>query len=345
MSHSERKNVNQFAPQMERLEDRLVPTGTPTLDLTTPGVSGSINGAIFEQTNTQPTGTGVIHSFLRLQNVASQSNVEQGYNTDARPLQFDENKSPNFTRSLHLSELPQIDVGGVLYREMLLDINQKSSQPFLSLDELRIYVAGVGNLTGYASQQLAGLSAGYDLGTGNWIKLDARINHGSGSGDMLAFIPESAFAGSGVADPYVYTYSKFGVNLAGNGGFEEWAPATVAPTGSISGTVFYDTNSNGIYEPNLGETGLANQVVFLDANHNGVLDSDEVYTYTNGSGFYSFNNLATGMGDLSQYQVTVVPPVGLSATTPTAQDIWLATSGQSVTNVNFGFVNNGLPNS
>src|SRR5262245_12573770 len=290
MSRSERKDGNKFAPVMERLEDRLVPTGTPTLDLTAPGAIGSVNGVVFQQTNTQPTGTGVIHSFLRLQNNGTHSTIEQGYNTDARPLQFDENSSPIFTRSLHLSELPQQNIGGVLCRVMLLDVNQKSSQPLLSLDELRIFVADVGNLTGYngTTHQLAGRTAGFDLDAGgdNWIKLDARITHGSGSGDMLAFIPETAFAGSGVADPYVYTYSKFGDNIAGNGGFEEWAPGTVTPAGSISGTVFYDANSNGVFQPTLGEVGIRDAIVFLDADHDGVLDSNEAYTFTDDHGFY-----------------------------------------------------------
>jgi hypothetical protein len=38
-----------------------------------------INHALFVQVNPQPTGCGVIHDFLRIQN----SPVEQGYNTDA----------------------------------------------------------------------------------------------------------------------------------------------------------------------------------------------------------------------------------------------------------------------
>ena len=79
----------------------------------------------------------------------------------------------------------------------------------------------------------------------NWVKLDASLNHGSGSGDMLFFVPDSVFACAG-SNPYVYLYSKFGVNYATNGGFEEWAPAVgpfnppappPPPPASISGTV------------------------------------------------------------------------------------------------------------
>src|SRR4051794_24997964 len=71
-------------------------------DLTTAGSSASIGGALFETNQVQPTGSGVIHSFVRL---STNANIEQGYNTDARPLQFDENSSPTFTRSLPVADL------------------------------------------------------------------------------------------------------------------------------------------------------------------------------------------------------------------------------------------------
>src|SRR4051812_16999352 len=53
--------------RVEQLEDRLVPSGTPTVDLTTHGAAGAANGALFRQFDAQPTGTGVINSFVRLQ--------------------------------------------------------------------------------------------------------------------------------------------------------------------------------------------------------------------------------------------------------------------------------------
>src|SRR5262245_26776844 len=81
----------------DRLEDRTVPDAT-MFDLTTRGSNFVINGAIFQQSDMQPTGTGHIDSFLRIQGAAAHGEVQEGYNTDARPLQFDENKSPNFTR-------------------------------------------------------------------------------------------------------------------------------------------------------------------------------------------------------------------------------------------------------
>src|SRR5689334_22183195 len=55
----------------------ITPAMATTLDLTTAGASGDINGATFTQVPMQPTGTGYIGSFLRIQNIG----VEQGYNT------------------------------------------------------------------------------------------------------------------------------------------------------------------------------------------------------------------------------------------------------------------------
>src|SRR3954468_18762573 len=69
------------------------------IDLTTRGSQGTINGAIYKQVDPQPTGTGVINSFLRLQ----AKDVEQGYNTDHRPVEFDE-KTDIHTRSLLLTD-------------------------------------------------------------------------------------------------------------------------------------------------------------------------------------------------------------------------------------------------
>ena len=272
--------------RVEHLEERSVPDATP-LDLTTRGSNGWVNDAYFAQFDAQPTGTGAIQSFVRIQGAAAKGPTQQGYNTDARPLQFDENKSPNFTRSLKTSDLPSVNIGGRQYREFLLDINQKSSQPLLSLDQLRVYVGSVGNLQGYntATGTLAGLSPVYDLDANgdHWVKLNYRLNPGSGGGDMLFYVPEAAFAGGG---DYVYLYSKFGEHYAGNAGFQEWARGTggapVTSTGSISGTVFFNAGVN-----------LTQVLVYLDANSNGTLDDGEVFMWTE-TGAYSFNNLVAG---------------------------------------------------
>ncbi len=317
-------------PQLELLEDRTAPSATPAVDLTTAGADGVINGAIFRQFTMRPTGTGYIDSFVRLQAKGAGTQAEQGYNTDARPLSYDENNSPQFTRSLLLSSVPLVDIGGVKYREFELDINQKASQPLLSLDQLRLYTAGVGNLSG--TNPWASASLAYDMGAGNWVKLNARLSTGSGSGDMLLYVPDSDFAGGG---PYVYLYSNFGANYMATSGFEEWAVGhggvsltqqTGGAGGSISGTVTSNTGAP-----------LADVVVFLDTSGNGTFNpATDVYTVTDANGNYSFNGLTTGLGTLSTYNVYVVASSGYTVDANSVEQyVSLQTSGQQVTGINF----------
>ncbi|UCC98563.1 MAG: hypothetical protein JSW66_01460 [Phycisphaerales bacterium] len=197
-----------------------------TLDLTTAGSSGYIGEAYFEQVDPQSTGSGVIDPFVRL---STNEDISEGYNTDARPLEFDENNSPQFTRSLLLEDIRTVSIDyvpivckeGTLYREFLLDINQKGTTEgrLLSLDTIEVYLAGSGDLTGYPN--LGTLIYDLDDAGNNWIWLDYKLNHGSGSGDMLAYIPDDLFDDS--HGDYVYLYSRFGENYPNNAGFEEWA--------------------------------------------------------------------------------------------------------------------------
>lgn len=86
---------------------------------------------------------------------------------------------------------------------------------------------------------------------------------------------------------------------------------------SISGTVFADTNKNGLRDP--GERGLEGITVYLDLNHNGALDVDEPSTVSSAdlfytpsvdeTGNYQFTHLARG----TYYVREIVPPT-LSAT-------------------------------
>jgi hypothetical protein len=53
--------------------------------------------------------------------------------------------------------------------------------------------------------------------------------------------------------------------------------------------------------------GLFNVLVFLDANKNGIWEDNEIYTFTDVNGKYEFDNLAAGLGDLSTYNVFLIP--------------------------------------
>ena len=208
------------------------------------GPSVLTNMAIFGEVSPQPTGTGYIDPFLRLQH----NGVESGYNTSARAFQLDQKEPLNYTHDLLLSAVPVKTIDGVQYREFFLDINESKSEKnrLLSLDELRIYLSPTGALDSYnaTNKQLNGLTAIYDLDAGddNWIKLDYSLNHGSGSGDMVAYIPNSLFTGAG--SQYLYLYSSFGHqegadangDAGADAGFEEWwvGPAGTGPDPHIS---------------------------------------------------------------------------------------------------------------
>jgi hypothetical protein len=199
-----------------------------TYDFTTVNKTETINGAIFTNTDDKSTGTGVIQSFVRVQ---AQRGTAEGYNTDARPLLYDENSSPQFTRDLGLQYVPIVTRDGVEYREFLLDINQNGTDPLLSLDELQIRLANSGGLTGTwgtFGTEIWDLDSGSDRS----ILLNYNLNPGSGGGDLFVYIPNALFVGGS----YVYLYSKFG-ELGGiyeeNDGFEEWAVRTVETVPSI----------------------------------------------------------------------------------------------------------------
>lgn len=197
-------------------------------DLTAANSSETINGAEFKTFDIAPTGSGKIVSFVRLKELKEGGTaIESGYNTDGRPTFYQENSSKKFTRSLLLSDVPQVQLDDGWFYEFGLDINQERSSPLLSLDVVKIYRYNVGDYKG----DVAGLGTPlYDLDNpagspdaDNWIKLNYTLGRGSGQGDMYAYIPISQLNG-GTGD-YVYLYSTFGAqggDLANNDGFEEW---------------------------------------------------------------------------------------------------------------------------
>jgi hypothetical protein len=319
----------QTALTLNRLDDRVVPT---VLDLTTAGAHGELAGGLFAQYDAQPTGTGQIDSFLRIQGKSAQNPTQAGFNTSARPLQYQENKSPQFTRDLPAAAVPAVTLPTGRYREFLLDINQKASQPLLSLDQLKVFVVDAPGLTGYdpTTGKLAGHAPVFDLDADadNSVLLDYRLNHGSGSGDMLFYLPEAALGSGG---GYVYVYSKFGEQYASNAGFQEWATRT-QQTGAIAGSVFYDADRNGVRDA--GEVGYPERTVYLDGNNNGYLDANEVFTYTDANGYYAFEQLA--VGDDVGYAVRVSDKPAGDQTTADPPLIFLA-PGELRDHVDFGF--------
>ncbi len=196
------------------------------------GDSGSINGAVFQFTQQQPTGTGVIRPFLRVQ----ADPVEQGYNTSGG-TPYDDKAGP-WTHNLTFGDLQTstVSLNGTSYFKLLLDVNEPGgSKSIISLDQLQFYTSSQGSLTTTTISDLGTLR--YSFGSGDAVTLDASRNHGSGSGDMYAYIPTSAFAGTSSSD-YVYMYVHFGDADPSQGGFEEWALVANATPVPEMGTLF-----------------------------------------------------------------------------------------------------------
>src|SRR5262245_38409622 len=139
------KRVPSTVPKVECLEDRVTPT---VVDLSTaPGLSDSINGAIFTgATGHNNSGTGNFDPFLR---VSSNQTIEQGFNTDASPKPLDDDNS--HVHSVPLTALQTVKKGGTTYVEFALDINQNNTpgDALLSLDELRLYLSPSNTLNSY----------------------------------------------------------------------------------------------------------------------------------------------------------------------------------------------------
>jgi hypothetical protein len=203
-----------------------------------------------------PTGTGFIDSFLRVQ----QNQWEQGYNTSDRSYSggghmqptIQDKVDPNYTRDLLVTDLTTKTLINpttglpTLYAEFFLDINEPSSdgKSTLTLDQLEIYTSNTASLKYYTSTGINNASgclgtgasgsgcAGaatkvYDMDTAlsdNFVQLDYGVSgQGSGSSDMVFYIPRSLLTGS-----YVYLYSQFGkidtnaAKFKSEDGFEEW---------------------------------------------------------------------------------------------------------------------------
>jgi hypothetical protein len=294
MSLYSRFAVRRPALTLDHLEDRDVPSAT--VDLTHAGAAGAINGALFRQ-YTPAANAGPVDSFLRIHDVPGPT--EQGYNTDHRPLQFDESRSHDLTHSIRVDDLPLVTIGQTQYRELILDVNEPAGRRSkVSLDELRVYVSDNPQLHGYRAHRhtLGGLHPVYDMGHNNWVKIDAALNNQRGTGDVLVDVPANLLTGG----TYLTLYSKFGEHVAADGGYEEWGPGIVRQVGvptTVSGVAFSDENNDGMNE---GEPPLAGWTVRLMVNG---VEVARGMTGTDGS--YSLTASLTVGGD---FTVELAPP-------------------------------------
>jgi len=206
-----------------------------TLNLATSSPQADGTAALFYRTDLQPTGTGVIQPFVRIQ----ARPTEEGYNTDG-VIQFNTKDNPgNWTHSITLSQVPIVNIGGVDYREFVLDINESTAENnrFLSMNEFELYTSNSNVLSsfnrtthtfGSPGGNITNLVYDMDASGDKLVRMDYSLANGSGSGDMFVYVKSSLFTG---VNPYVYLYSKFGNPDGSDAGFEEWAtrPCTSNP--------------------------------------------------------------------------------------------------------------------
>jgi hypothetical protein len=334
-------------PSLEVLEDRTVPA---VVDLTTLGAQGAIGAALFQQNINDKGGNGNLAPFVRLSS-NPKTEMAQGYNTDARPVQFDEYQSQTYTHSLPLSQVPTVSVSGITYSELVVNIDQSSSSPLLSLDEFRVYVGNAPNLLGYnpSSNQLAGLTAVYDMDASgaNTVILNASLKPGRGLGDARVLVPTNLLASPG--NSYFYLYSKFGATIPAQGGYEAWdiriGSGTVTSSASLSGLVSLD-NGYGIVSPLGGVT-----LTLTGTTSTGQQVTLSVMSNPDGS--YSFGNLQAGT-----YTITETVPLGDTAESASAgtvngttdgtvassyTQIFGITLGATDTGINYNFTNYLIP--
>ena len=193
------------------------------VDLTGNNNKGRINHAEFDWTPEQPTGTGEIQSFLRVQS----DPTEEGYNTSGG-TPFDDKSGP-WTHDIRVSDLEAsiVTIGEIQYYKLLLDVNEPGGEKSLiSMDRLEFYTSDVGGQTTTDISSLGVLRWSLDGAGDSYVLLDAGRNHGSGSGDMYAYIPVANFADA-LSTDFVYMYVRFGdqVGASSAGGFEEWSIA------------------------------------------------------------------------------------------------------------------------
>jgi len=176
--------------------------------------------SIFQFTQPQPTGTGYIDPFLRVQ----ANGGEQGYNTSGG-TPFDDKGGP-WTHDIQFSDLQStaVTVNGTSYFKVMVDLNEPNgAKSTIDLTNLQFYTSATGSQTTTNLSQLGTLRYSMDTAGGdNTVQFDAGRNHGSGSGDAFFYIPASAFAGTNAND-YVYMYVNFGsADETTAGGFEEF---------------------------------------------------------------------------------------------------------------------------
>jgi hypothetical protein len=206
---------------------------------------GALAGGRFV-TQAFPGGTGPLDPFLQLQ--ANGSEVGHNFDATSASAANDEKTGGDKTEAIQLSEVPYVEIGGIKYIQITLDINEAlgGSNPTVELTAFQVFTNTAAAVTyDYAAnsmmnpvEKLGGfkpLETVTDLGVLRYDlnRFEANIitinpnNAGSGNTDVEILVPLEGFMGALLSD-YVYVWAEF--NLTGSG-FEEFAlRSTTSPT-------------------------------------------------------------------------------------------------------------------
>ena len=307
------------------------------LDITTPGSSGVINGAIFTDAVNVGSGTGNYNTFLAIGDKVGADDIAAGFNTidgppggpDASNAEIDHAK----TEAVLLGAVPVTEVDGVLYYEFRVDLNEANSGIVaqISLDQFQIYVStdgGITELSVLTSQiKVYDMDAGPDGDVS--VLFDEANSSGSGTDDYAVLVPAALFSSFNPTTYYLYLYVEMGAAGADWGvqsGFEEW---NIANAVILQGNKFEDTNGNGVQDG--GEEGIEGVLIYIDENKDGLFNYTDVdlsgdfnegdialerWTLTDADGNYFFGSVALGESDFTLWIDEVVPDGYVQTTGP-----------------------------
>jgi hypothetical protein len=196
-----------------------VAMGGVVVDLTTPGSSGFVRGALYMSVDTEGVGDPV-SSFLRFR---TDLTSPQGYNSSARPLRFNEDDQGDYTRNLRVSELPMFNIGGVDYFEFLFNANEPDGQGVdrVSINQMNIYTGPIGDKRTNSISSLGTLRYSLDA-TGDDNTIIVRdANSGENAMDARILVPVAMF-GDASPDDYVYLFARIGDTATAQGSYEEF---------------------------------------------------------------------------------------------------------------------------
>jgi hypothetical protein len=214
----------------------------------TPFGGGFINGALYRRPlacdGPLVSGSGMFRDLYRVYDGKPISTApEEGYNRNGVMHAL---APPGLCHSkITMGDLKE-DTTGAAY-VFKIDVNEQGHcDPYISLDDFRIYVGGKKDphpLPGKFSDlhKLGSLVYGMNQSEQgvNHVLLDGSIvGHGSGAMDLFVFVPKALFVNAGVEDikSLVYVYTKFGTYDSGDSDFDfdaQAGPEEVSLAGGV----------------------------------------------------------------------------------------------------------------